>query len=107
MAKIKKIDIDTLGELSRRLTELATKIKTLQDQLEVVMSGMEDDASDFRAGEISKKVYDSNVKDFTSEKTKLEAKINETVDDIIVNVLKKQVEVIDAQSIGKKPPASK
>ena len=69
----------------------------------VVMSGMEENDSDYKAGEISKKVYDSNTKDFEAEKARLQTKINETVDDIIVNILKKQVEIVDAQSIGKKP----
>ena len=103
MAKIKKIDIDALGELSRRLTEMATRIRTFQEQLEVVMTGMEENDSDYKAGEISKKVYDSNAKDFEAEKGRLQTKVNETVDDIIVNILKKQVEIVDAQSIGKKP----
>ena len=103
MAKIKKIDIDALGELSRRLTEMATRIRTFQEQLEVVITGMEENDADYKAGEISKKVYDSNTKDFEAEKVRLQVKINETVDDIIVNILKKQVEIVDAQSIGKKP----
>lgn len=105
MAKVTKIDLDKLSELSRQLIEMATKIKTLQEQREVVLSQMEENDSDFKAGEISKKVYDNNLKDMNAEKIGLEAKINETVDNIIVNTLKKQVEIVDAQTIGTKKPA--
>ena len=102
MAKVSKIDLDKLSELSRELIEMSTKIKTFQEQREVVLNQMEENDADFKAGEISKKVYDNNLRDMVVEKENLEGKINEIVDNIIVNVLKKQVEIVDAQSIGTK-----
>jgi hypothetical protein len=102
MAKVSKIDLDKLSELSRELIEMSTKIKTFQDQREVVLTQMEENDADFKAGEISRKVYDNNLRDMIIEKENLEGKINEIVDNIIVNVLKKQVEIVDAQSIGTK-----
>lgn len=102
MAKVSKIDLDKLSELSRELIEMSTKIKTFQEQREVVLTQMEENDADFKAGEISRKVYDNNLRDMIIEKENLEGKINEIVDNIIVNVLKKQVEIVDAQSIGTK-----
>ncbi len=102
MAKVSKIDLDKLSELSRELIEMSTKIKTFQEQREVVLNQMQENDADFKAGEISKKVYDNNLRDMVVEKESLEGKINEIVDNIIVNVLKKQVEIVDAQSIGTK-----
>jgi hypothetical protein len=102
MAKVTKIDLDKLSELSRQLIEMATRIKTFQEQREVVMTQMEENDADFKAGEISKKVYDNNLKDMETEKQTLEVKVNDIVDNIIVNVLKKQVEIVDSQSIGAK-----
>ena len=102
MAKVSKIDLDKISELSRELIEMSTKIQTFQEQREVVLTQLEENDADFKAGEISKKVYDNNARDMEVERVTLEGKVNEIVDNIIVNVLKKQVEIVDAQSIGSK-----
>jgi len=84
MTVVEKINLNEIEDFLKVVSEEATQIKILQDELRDINENLDSNKNDFSSGKISKEMYKDTEKSLLKQKKILTNKINKIIENILL-----------------------
>ncbi|MEM5790473.1 MAG: hypothetical protein QXP77_00220 [Candidatus Aenigmatarchaeota archaeon] len=98
MGVIKRIDLNSIEEILKKIIGASSELKLLQDEMEDVFSHLSENEKLFSNGKISKDVYNENKARLKNEANELKKKLKEKIAEAI-KILENGRKIIEANRI--------
>lgn len=90
---MKKIELNKIQELTKKIFEVSSEISLVQEELENLLSLIDKNSTEYQKGKISKEMFESNEKRLKKESALRIKKINNLVSEALkfLKIIEKEI----------------